>query len=881
MADGQAVLSATDSWPFMHQESVDIFDRALNTPGVKGLLIQGLEGIGKSRLAEECCSRASLLGHPVIRVRSTAMASRIAYGAMTHLLPRDIDTRNPIHVYRSLANFQAENAHRNPVILLDDLHFLDDKSAAVISQLFDSSRIFLLATFNLTAQRTALMRHLERREGVRILELGELNRERMSVLLRRRLGADVERSTVDQFYRASRGNMLYLRELVNGARSDKNLRLAGDTWRLHAPLRSTARLRRLIEDRLAIADPNGRNCLDLLAISEPIEIIDLQAMVGRVTLSALEEAGLVCINSNFAALAHPLYGEALRSNMAVLQRRELLAAHVMRRKMEKKEPSSLNVMQQAARQVMTESLDAQLLARAAYLAYETGDYAQVVAFLEEMTETQHTIPTYLLLGESYFLLGHLKHAEHTLRRATEVDMTKQNSEAAVAAARLRMVNLYWSGAPLSQALYIGRVTRNQCQRDLDRYVIQECAAGLVAVSGHPQLGLGLLDSLREVPTGPASKLTAHTMKVLALVTSGKASHALQESDEYERTIHKSPARITLIHQTALDVARIFALTEFGLLEEAEAHAGSAAGQSHPLMTAAWLAFHRGRCAWLAGRYLDAKSHYTRAIAISETAGRTRVLPLAYSGIAAVAAVLGDERVAQEACTNADRCAAEGLLTGEERLGEAWLLARQGRFDQARQIIERAARQAWTAGQNSSAALLLTEMARFGYSKRAKNMLMQYCAENEGPLHSARLAFVTALDSGSAELQLAATNDLLEVGAHGLAAESAALTAAFCTSTGQARQAAAADRLGVAARKQAQLSELPLLVAPVAKAMNQLTQREFEIAARAGRGMSSQTIANELFLSRRTVDNSLQRVYAKLGIHSRRDLLPALSGDSAS
>jgi DNA-binding CsgD family transcriptional regulator len=57
----------------------------------------------------------------------------------------------------------------------------------------------------------------------------------------------------------------------------------------------------------------------------------------------------------------------------------------------------------------------------------------------------------------------------------------------------------------------------------------------------------------------------------------------------------------------------------------------------------------------------------------------------------------------------------------------------------------------------------------------------------------------------------------------------------------------------------------------------LTRREREIAGLAAAGTSSREIADRLFLSVRTVDNHLQRVYGKLGVGSRAELTEALLG----
>jgi DNA-binding NarL/FixJ family response regulator len=56
----------------------------------------------------------------------------------------------------------------------------------------------------------------------------------------------------------------------------------------------------------------------------------------------------------------------------------------------------------------------------------------------------------------------------------------------------------------------------------------------------------------------------------------------------------------------------------------------------------------------------------------------------------------------------------------------------------------------------------------------------------------------------------------------------------------------------------------------------LSPREREIATLAAAGWSNQAIADELFLSVRTVGNHLQGVYAKLGIKARGQPAAALN-----
>ncbi len=55
----------------------------------------------------------------------------------------------------------------------------------------------------------------------------------------------------------------------------------------------------------------------------------------------------------------------------------------------------------------------------------------------------------------------------------------------------------------------------------------------------------------------------------------------------------------------------------------------------------------------------------------------------------------------------------------------------------------------------------------------------------------------------------------------------------------------------------------------------LTETEWQVAALVAEGRSNKEIAGTLFISVRTVEANLSKVFAKLGVHSRTELVARL------
>ena len=133
-------------------------------------------------------------------------------------------------------------------------------------------------------------------------------------------------------YETSGGNALYVRELVAGALDSDALKLVGGLWRLVGRPPVSASLTDLVASRMQDLGEDERRAVELLALGEPLRLAELESLTSSRSLASLQEHGLVTVAGVTAdaevRLAHPLYGETLRSRMVSLRVRDLLLALV-------------------------------------------------------------------------------------------------------------------------------------------------------------------------------------------------------------------------------------------------------------------------------------------------------------------------------------------------------------------------------------------------------------------------------------------------------------------------------------------------------------------------------------------------------------------------
>ena len=154
-----AVKEAQARWPFVGRDAeLSRLERELGQPdstAVRGVLLLGEGGVGKTRLLDEFTKRARSTGVRVRMVRATASAAVVPLGCLTDVLRERLHTSGTVVspellFHETVAGMVAEatstSATGSWLLAVDDLPNLDDASAAAIHQCVLATSAPIVAT---------------------------------------------------------------------------------------------------------------------------------------------------------------------------------------------------------------------------------------------------------------------------------------------------------------------------------------------------------------------------------------------------------------------------------------------------------------------------------------------------------------------------------------------------------------------------------------------------------------------------------------------------------------------------------------------------------------------------------------------------------------
>jgi DNA-binding CsgD family transcriptional regulator len=852
-----------------------------------GVVLAGAAGVGKSRLALEGLKLAEEAGCATVRIAATQSSVGLPFGAFASFLPaaeerplRAADNRTDL-LRRSAAALVERAGGRQLVLLVDDAHLLDEGSATLIHQLVATGDAFVVATVRVGDPAPDSVIALWKDGLVERLEVQGLGIDQTRELLAAVLGGPADPGTATRLARRSRGNALFLRELVLGALQDGTLRNDRGIWRLVGSSAPSERLVELVETRLTRLNDDERALLEVVSFGEPLGTAELVTLGSQDLAEGLERKGLLASRSEGGRLqirlAHPLHGEVLRTRTPAVRSRA-----IARSLAEAVEATGTRRREDGLR-VATWRLDGggarpDLMVAAATTARWRYDFELAERLARAALAAGAGFDAALLATELSSVQGRGSEAEAELASLAARAMTDAD-RGRVAIARLE-----------NSAFYLGQIDEGlHIAEDAEAVIVDprwrdEIAArrsALLLGARGPKVAAEAAQPLLATASGGALAWACR----IAAYSLGRLGHveAAVDTAIQGHAVHLTLTRPLDWYPWTHIFIRCEVLANAGRFEEAQALAtdqyqrGLAEGSAE---AQAWFAWQLGKVVGDRGHVQTAAGHLQEAVSLFHQLGWPQFTEWCLAYLALALALAGRNEEAAEALQTLEALRLPpNLYMGTDFLqARAWVLASAGNLPRARQTLEKAASLGEDIGDLVGQAAALHGLARLGRAKDVATRLATLAGHMEGGLAPARAAHAQALAHDDAAGLTEVSGSFEAMGAHLLAAEAAADAAVAWRRAGQPRAAGSAERRAALLADRAEGASTPALQA--AEPRSRLTPAERETALLAAAGRSNKEIAEQLTLAVRSVETRLQRIYNKLGISSRGQLAAALDRPSA-
>ncbi|GAA2849806.1 LuxR family transcriptional regulator [Streptosporangium fragile] len=873
--DGCGTRTARSVWPFVGRAAeIRATVAQLGRQGEPGVLLVGEAGVGKSRMLDSVVLRCRGEGMHVVVTAGAEASNGLPFATMAALLPEQIH-RDTANVFAAAAGALREAAGGRPcVVVIDDVHHLDDVSVALVQHLAATAGARVLAAARTGFTDAPAVVALLRRPFVQTSAVEGLDRATAGALLTAALDGPVDGLTADRLWRATRGNPLFLRHLVEACRASGTLRRVSDVWRWRGQMPAQHRLRDLVAGLLGGRAGEEARALSYVAHAEPVSLEVIETLVDTSVLVELEQRSLITVErvrrDLVVRMGHPLYGEAVRARSDDARRQDVyraLAGAVTHAHAADRARLRAVTWQLAAGdpvpgdRVVGAARDA--LARCdAPLAERLARHAGTAAGAD-------------VLARALVAQDKAEEAEDLLSRRMADGGTDPSSEFAQVAA-LRALNLFWN---LRRPAEAGEVVRRaRAAGLLDGEAAAELAVAELALAtfGDGATDLSSVD-LSPLSAGVRDGVIASVCDPLHAYLTIYLGRPAQVADAYTAGRLGAP-RVWGVMGAATAACHVQALALAGRLGEAFAAARSGyrtAVEREASAEASLLAFELGICEVWAGRPGRALPHFREARALLDDHVSFPIQVYVFAEYGACLAAVGrfeeSRRVLDEITR---RLPATSNLHGRLALARIRVdvQAGGGRAEAAEAGASLGARYR-SAGWFTKAVEAFYLSVRLRPSRPVAEALHEAAGHCDSELFVLFARHAQAAVGGDVDGLTAAADALEERGYNSLAREAVSTAAEFAAGRGDDRLAA---RLRIRGRDLTLLCEgyRPAWAA-TAGAQTTLSERERETCELAAGGMTNDAIAERLGLSKRTVANHLQRAYGKLGVRSRADLPQAL------
>jgi DNA-binding CsgD family transcriptional regulator len=849
---------------------------AIADPGLAGILVSGGAGVGKSRIVREALSSVASRGFEPRWAVGTMSARKLPLGALAPWAGSAGADR--LQLVRGVIESVTSAPPGTTVVLgVDDVHLVDELTTFVLHQIVQREAAKLVLTLREGEHVPTEVYEIWQGGRFERLDLQPLSADEIAELLSATLGGPVDADAANRLWKLTRGNALYLRNIVEQEIADGRIQRRNGYWRWIGKPTIPKGLVELIESRFGgLSQPVGE-VIDALAVGEPLEMTTLRRIADAGAIEEAHVRGLITVDKFDsgieARLAHPLYGEVRRSRSPETRLRRLRGQVAAELASAAGSDDMRNVVRRAALSLDSDlALDTDLLLDAASGAVWLGDLRLADRLAKAAIRAGGSARAYFLRAHALSWLFAGQEADAVL---ADVPISELTDDDRGRLAYQRASNMLWALGDGPRAKQIIDDAASSTPPPARIWIDAFLTAYWFALD-RPKCAVEASKSLvlEDLP----AVVGAETAWALAVISAdaGQTTRAVAVAN----TGYAVASRFFDAPHMRFNIgdAHVGALLLAGQIADGLEVAQRMYEQGAEMPGAAHLlgAAIAGRAALWAGRLDSGCDLLGKAAAALSASGHAMGSGYRYHiPYATALAMRGatDEAAAVLAALDEIRRPFR-MLDYERSLARAWLAAGQGALTEAITTLLSAAETAASNGQFAAEVLCLQTAVQFGDHSSATR-LNELGSIVEGPRANLASRFAAALAASDAAELEAVSAEFEQMGDLVAAVDAAAHA---CTAFRHndkrgsalgcsARAVALAQRCGVSTPALREVSEpLPL------------TAREREIVRLLGSGSSTRDVAERLCLSSRTVEGHVYRAMAKTGATTRDELIRLLFPD---
>jgi len=866
------------SWPLIgRSEETGAIEAAISASDASGIVVYGAAGVGKSRLAREALSTAESQGCECRWAAGTSSARAIPLGAFTAWAPSGVT--DTVQLLRGvIESLTAASSGTTVVVCVDDVHLLDDLSIFVVHQTVQRGAAKVILTVLDGEPIAAAVQEVWKVGRFDRLDLQPLSLDETTTLLSATLDGPLDPGAAQRLWKLTRGNVLYLRNIVEREVADGRIVQRHGYWRWLGDPVMPPGLVELIESRIGALPAPVSDVVDAVAVGEPIELAALRRITDPAAVEEADTRALITLEPMVGGVevrvAHPLYGEVRRRRAAPTRLRRLrglVAAELAAAD----DRDNIQVVVRRATLSLDSDLtpDADLLVRAAHGAVwladlpladrlaeaairagagpepnfvrahalswsgrgEEADAELTEIHTSELTDGERARLAFLRASNMLWALGDPPRAKEIIDEASRT--TSPQARSYIDA----LLTVYWFAIDQPDAAI--QASKKLALDDLPAVVDAEIAWVLAAISadaGRTTEAVAVAEAGYTVATrsfdAPHMRFNIADAHVRGLLLAGRIADALDVAERVRRQAADLPGAAQLLGAAVVGQASLGA----GRLHSAGALLEKAAVGLSATHASGW-----------GYRY-----HVPRATALA----------MCGSTVEAAAALAALDKLRRPF----------RLLDYELSLARAWVVAGQGAVSDAIAVLLSAAKRASAKGQFAAEVMCLQTATQFGDRSGAPR-LRDLEGIVEGPRVGVATRFAEALCDGNAA-QLASVSEEFER----LGDLAAAVDAAAHAALAYRQQGLRGSALGCSTRAAALAEQCGASTSALRQASEPVpfTDREREIVMLIGEGLSNRAVAERLTVSVRTVESHIYRAMAKTGTTSRDELAALISSHRA-